>query len=320
MNDFRTKILHAVRDCLYSKMPDQGLVKTELVGNEYFPIKYTDEVILGTLDFFDTNPVRINYTQPHSDITPVKLRLTIDKATTETITIQGTDFNSNSLEDAMIPIQKDKILDLAPAEKETEFSFKTISGLIASGPITGKVTFSAIVDNTIRTPNPGYNTPLWRVELRPVTPEDCNQPDFHLFPSCFLRVTSGKRSATGQGLQNSPVIGAIGEITEDYEVWIQGVFNNKYGAENISKRKIPTDSTKSLQKEAKQLSEQINGFIHDLDKLLNVYTLRVDLGPNADVIDAYVADWSVVQAMEGSPDEIVIAQLIVTINYDRNLQ
>lgn len=195
----------------------------------------------------------------------------------------------------------------APYKKEPEFQtdppirVRTPNFIEASDPLKGR-----------------YNTPLWQVQLRPVTPQDVEQND--VIPSCFIKIVSGTRSATGRGLKNSPVISTLDEITEDYEVWIQCVFRDKYGAEDLddkgNRKQILDPNSGQLVDKAKSLSEQINGFIDDLDKLLNVETLRPAL-VNANVIDAYIGDWIVVQAMEGSPDEVVIAKLIVTINFER---
>ena len=70
---------------------------------------------------------------------------------------------------------------------------------------------------------------------------------------------------------------------------------------------------------AKPLSEQINGFIHDLDLLLNVYSLRPMLEPfDIMVLDAYVMDWQALQAFEGKPDQVVAARLNVTVNFARS--
>lgn len=166
------------------------------------------------------------------------------------------------------------------------------------------VKYSGDIDK-IRQPNAGYNTPLWQVVLRPITPQDISQNN--LVPSCFLKVASGQRSARGGGLKNSPMSGAIGTISEDLEIWIQCIFRDGFGAAATS-RSVAV---------AKDLSSQITGFILDLDKCLNVSTLRPSAGNDVSIVDAYVSAWQVMQALEGSPDEVVVAKLIVSVNYNR---
>lgn len=171
----------------------------------------------------------------------------------------------------------------------------------------------------IQTPNQGYNTPVWQVLTRPITPQDVRRQG--VIPSIFLKVVSGARSAKGQGLQDSPVSAAIGMMTEDFEVWVHGFFQDDKGAiKDVNDRRSG----------AKNLSEQVTGFIWDLDKCLNVNTVRRDIligdddnRPNAtnigSIVDLYISDWQVMKAMEGSPIEAVVAKVIVTINYDRSL-
>ena len=158
----------------------------------------------------------------------------------------------------------------------------------------------------IRTPNPGYFTPLWQVQLRPIRPQDVGQT--HLIPSAFLRVQSGERSGRGSGLKNSPVRGVIGDMTEDYVIGIQCAFREDVGP----RQEDPPDDSKT-----KSISEQVNGFIHDMDSCLNVTTLRPQI-TSGTVIDAYIGDWHVLPALEGSSDEILFANLVVTINYARS--
>lgn len=179
--------------------------------------------------------------------------------------------------------------------------------------------YTGAIDN-VQAPNHGYNTPVWQVLTRPITPQDVREQG--LIPSVFLRIMSGMRSARGQGLQDSPVGAAIGMMTEDYEIYIHGVFQDGRGAaEDVNNVRPGT---------AKPLSEQITGFVWDLDKCLNVHTARsrVLSGDDDDrsdakdiggIVDLYVSDWQVMKAMEGSPTEVVVAKLIVTINFDRNL-
>ena len=157
----------------------------------------------------------------------------------------------------------------------------------------------------IRTPNSGYFTPLWELKLRPIRSEDVGQTE--LIPSAFLRVMSGERSGRGSGLKNSPVRGITSDITEDYVIGIQCAFRDGVGA----RQEDPPDDSK-----AKSISQQVNGFIHDLDSCLNVKTLRPQI-TNGTVVDAYIGDWHVLQALEGSSDEILFATLVVTINYSR---
>lgn len=155
----------------------------------------------------------------------------------------------------------------------------------------------------VRMPNPGYFTPLWQVETRPILSEDVGQNG--LIPSAYIRVVSGERSTTGRGLRQGTVKATTNDITEDYTLSIQCAFRDSYGAQIEGNADV-----------AKSISEQVNGFVHDLDKCLNVRTLRPEL-TDAKVADAYIAKWEVLQTFEGSRDEVLVADLVVTINYDR---
>ena len=166
---------------------------------------------------------------------------------------------------------------------------------------------------SIRAPNDGYFTPTWQTVIRPLLPQDVIQQ--HLAPSVFINVRSGQRSASGRGRgrQNVSAIGVLGEMTEDYGIDIQGVFCNGVGA-----AQDPTADPASTAWKAKPLSQQINGFIHDLDILLNATTLRMMLSrTDIEIVDAYIMDWQAMQAFEGKPDEVVVARLNVTVNFAR---
>ena len=162
----------------------------------------------------------------------------------------------------------------------------------------------------VRTPNSDmqnvpYETPTWQTLLRPVRPQDVKQQE--LIPSVFLQVLSGERSARGRRLQNSPQTGVVGDISEDYTISIQCVLCDGWGAPKNGKPD-----------EAKEISEQVNGFVSDMDRCLNVYTLRPMMPQEVAIPDAYIAEWHVRPAMEGSPQTIVMADLVVSINYNRN--
>lgn len=164
----------------------------------------------------------------------------------------------------------------------------------------------------IREPNMDYSTPTWQTIIRPLTPQDVLQQ--HLAPSVFINVRSGQRSASGRGRgrQNVSAIGVLGDMTEDYGLDIQGVFCAGIGA--VADAGIPRSDWK-----AKHLSEQINGFVHDLDKLLNANSLRPMLQrDDVTIVDAYIMDWQALQAFEGKPDQVVVARLNVTVNFARN--
>ena len=157
----------------------------------------------------------------------------------------------------------------------------------------------------------GCETPLWQLLLRPVTPADVGQQ--HMIPSAFLKVVSGVRSATGGGLQNSPERKAINNLVEDYVVAIQCVFREGYGAHVDGKPDI-----------AKPLLEQINGFVHDIDDLVNAFTLRPmvnrassDAG-RFDVRDAYLATWNVYPALEGTTDELFLGHIVISLTMPRH--
>lgn len=153
-----------------------------------------------------------------------------------------------------------------------------------------------------RNANPGYLTPTWQTQLRPIRSQDVGQN--HLIPSVFLRVASGIRSASGGGLQDSPRRAVIGDLSEDYQVDIQAVFRDGYGAADASGKALA-------------LSYQMNNFIQDLDKCLNVHKLMAITADDVQVTDAYVISWESQPALQGTNDEIVIARLVVQVNFRR---
>ena len=182
----------------------------------------------------------------------------------------------------------------------------------------------------IRDPKPGYNTPLWQVLMRPITPQDVRQRD--LIPSAFLQVLSGERSLSGRGLPDSPFRSVIGDLTESYTIGITAVFSDEQGPESkwpndswggyvFNKRTTPPPESK---KNPKTLTEQVNGWIWDLDQILNVKTLRpptgtggVTLPPSVMIADVYLRGWETRKGFKGSPTEIVLSELVVTLNYTR---
>lgn len=161
-----------------------------------------------------------------------------------------------------------------------------------------------------RQPNAGYETPLWQTLLRPVRPQDIDRS--RLVPSAFLKVISGERSVTGGGLKGSPVRSVLGEITEEYIISIQCIFRDGWGA-------VEDDSLPQAQWTAKPITEQVNGFVHDLDKCINVFNLR-PRGADYNVLDVYLSEWQVLPAMEGTTDELFIGNIVVTANFVRNPQ
>lgn len=161
----------------------------------------------------------------------------------------------------------------------------------------------------VRQPNiiPGtkedrYLTQTWQTQLRPIRPDDIG--DNHLIPTVFLRAAGGRRSAKGENLQDSPRRTAIGNISEDFQIDIQGVFRDSYGAPDEHGNALP-------------LSKQINNFICDLDKLLNANTLSASMSTDINIPDAYIVGWESEQALKGTADEIVVAALIIQIEYRR---
>lgn len=151
-------------------------------------------------------------------------------------------------------------------------------------------------------PNPDCDTPLWQILLRPIRPQDVGQT--HLIPSVFLRAAGGFRSASGRNLQDSPRLGVVGDLSEDYQIDVIGVFRDGYGQAGADGKALA-------------LSLQVNNFIHDLDKCLNVNNLRASLDCDINVTDAYIARWETIPDNEGSNDDIVVANLIVQINFLR---
>ena len=175
-----------------------------------------------------------------------------------------------------------------------------------------------------------YHTPLWQVRMRPPRPEDVRQNA--LQPSAFIQVLSGERSRSGRGIPDSPVRSAIGDLTESYTIGITGVFSDDEGP----KSKWPTGSWEAYifnaQGKPKSLTEQVNGWIWDLDYILNVETLRPALDPiilgvgltdgitipkGVMIVDAYMKDWETRKGFKGAPVEIVLSEFVVTINYTR---
>jgi len=155
-----------------------------------------------------------------------------------------------------------------------------------------------------RSANMGYHTPTWETYMRPIRPQDVGKD--HMIPCVFVRIAGGTRSASGTSLQDSPRVGLINHVSEDYQVDVQGIFRDGYGLADASGKALP-------------LSYQINNFIYDLDDLLNVETLRgaVNSDHNLAIPDAYIVNWESQPAAPGSTDEIVVASLKVQVNYRR---
>ena len=229
----------------------------------------------------------------------------------------------------------------------------------------------------VRSPNFEYFTPLWQVLLRPIRPQDVTES--HLAPSAFIRIAQGTRSARGQGLQDSPVRGVIGDISEDYSIGIQAVFKNEFGPpdpsvpsrtwriqlRNAESNVAPSNVTiagnsvesvtgdgevwiltlqdhtstlaaadvmltglsnanngvnaiQNLNEVASPLSNQINGFITDLDKCLSVFRIRQMVTNNdVNINDAYITDWVAQEDFDGTGDQIVTAILLMSVNFRR---
>ena len=155
-----------------------------------------------------------------------------------------------------------------------------------------------------------YNTPLWQVLVRPPTPQELR--DTNLIPSVFLRVAQGQRSASGRIGVDGRVRGTTTDIAEDYQIGIQGVFRNGFGAD---------DGTGNAQ----SLSRQINGFVHDLNICITPDRIRGQVNMllpteeqgRLNIQDAYIIDWVSQDAFEGTQDQIVTAVLSVTMNWRR---
>lgn len=195
----------------------------------------------------------------------------------------------------------------------------------------------------VRNPNPvierdgsrdaeRYFTPTWQTMLRPPTPQDVEQQK--LVPSVFLLPISGARSATGRGLQNSPIRASVNDITEDYTIRVYCPFRVDVGAWQEGTREP---------RMAKSISEQLNGFVHDVDRLISGFGVRPnrreqreyhpsdpivpivvenpqeDNYPAYNVVDAYLSDWNVLPALEGMPDEMFVGDIVVTINFARDI-
>ena len=165
-------------------------------------------------------------------------------------------------------------------------------------------------------PNSPYVTPLWQVLLRPIRTTDLT--DTKLIPSVFLRVMGGQRSASGRVGQDGRVRAVVGDITEEYQVAIQGIFRVGFGAEDVVATAAARQIDSSADAIALPLSNQINGFINDLDKCLTPPALRSRLTNNRiEVREAYITDWVSQEAYDATDTEVVTATLSVIINWRR---
>ena len=160
----------------------------------------------------------------------------------------------------------------------------------------------------IRNPNPGYCTPIWQTFVRPCTPQDVRRQN--LIPSVFLHVIRGTRSATGRGLQNSPVRATVNDIVEDYTVRLECPFRCDVGA---------VSDAQATPRKAKTITEQVNGFVEDIDKLINFFKARPTQDANFTIADVYLTDWEVAPALEGSEDELFMADILFTIIFNRDI-
>lgn len=165
-----------------------------------------------------------------------------------------------------------------------------------------------------------WHTPLWQVVMRPVTPEDVRNR--HLLPSAFLQVVSGQRSRSGRGLPDSPIRSVLGDMTEAYTIGVTGVFSQEQGAKSVwVAESWDAYVFQSKVGGSRSLTEQVNGWIWDLDEILNVRNLResprMDLPPDVTIAEAYLQNWETRKGFKGSPTEIVLSELVVTINYGR---
>ena len=203
-----------------------------------------------------------------------------------------------------------------------------------------------------------YATPCWQVVLRPIRPDDLS--DTHLFPSVFLRMAQGIRSASGRGLQDGRQRNTTNQIAENFTIGIQAMFRDGYGAVDVvrSNRNINFDHLNSDDPDERNdaqtggtyalpLSQQINGFIHDLDKCLNAYDIvakfpakivppqgstltpteqefndavdaaQENIEQSIAKVDTYITDWVAQDAFDGSGDQIVSATLHIAVNFRR---